>query len=272
MSTERPDAYRGDNLRDQLFVKVFTVARTSIGRTWNTRDVCSGYWRLYRNDRAGAWLELADGASYSLTPRRVHLVPAWVRFSCRNSRPIDHRYVHFDLIGLTASTVQRLFTKPLMVPEDAPAAALAAALDGRDRPDVAACRGKAAVLAALAAVLARLPAADAMRLASPGPVAPAVRHIEEQLGARLDNGKLAARCHFSEDHFVRIFRQRLGTTPAQYILERRVAAATQALAFGVDSIEQIAERLGFANRFHLTRMFTRRMGIPPAAFRRQVQV
>lgn len=74
------------------------------------------------------------------------------------------------------------------------------------------------------------------------------------------------------DHFGRVFRAYLGHTPAQYVLERRIAAATQELAFTGASLEQIAERLGFANRFHLTRMFTRRMGVPPAAYRRRVRV
>ena len=65
-----------------------------------------------------------------------------------------------------------------------------------------------------------------------------------------------------------LFRERVGCTPAQYVLERRIAAAAQDLLFTNDSIEQIADRLGFANRYHLTRMFTRRVGIPPAAYRR----
>ena len=75
----------------------------------------------------------------------------------------------------------------------------------------------------------------------------------------------------SEDHFGRLFRKSVGSTPAQYVLERRIAAVTQALLFTNDSIDQIANRLGFANRHHLTRMFTRRMGVPPAAYRRARQ-
>lgn len=61
-------------------------------------------------------------------------------------------------------------------------------------------------------------------------------------------------------------------TPARYVVERRIAAATQELVFTQDSIERVAARLGFANRYHLTRVFTRRMGIPPAAYRRKARV
>ncbi|MDW8343295.1 MAG: AraC family transcriptional regulator [Verrucomicrobiae bacterium] len=88
----------------------------------------------------------------------------------------------------------------------------------------------------------------------------------------MTNAYLATLCHCSEDHFIRLFRRTLGQPPAQYILERRIAAATQRLAFGDESIEQIAETLGFANRYHFTRMFTRCIGVGPATYRQQVRV
>jgi transcriptional regulator GlxA family with amidase domain len=108
--------------------------------------------------------------------------------------------------------------------------------------------------------------------ADPNPVSPALQHIESNLGTLMTNAQLAGLCHFSEDYFVRLFRQHLGQTPAQYILERRIATATNQLAFTTDSIEQIATQLGFANRYHFTKMFTRRMRISPAAYRNQARV
>lgn len=249
---------------DQLFVKVFEAERVSIGRDWNSCNVCSGYWRLYVNDRAGAALVLADGARYPLPGGRVHFVPAWVRFSCSNTRRVGHLYVHFDLIGVTGVTVQRLFHKPLTLPPDRHLLATADRLVGNTPATL--LQAKALVYTALAQL--RL---DALPVAR-HPVAGAQEHIEQHLGTLLTNAALAKLCHFSEDHFVRLFRRHLGQTPAQYILERRIAAATTQLAFTDDSIEQIAATLGFANRYHFTKMFSRRMGNSPAAYRQQTRV
>ncbi len=255
------DPYRGDNLHDQLFVKLFTAARVSIGSDWNTRDVCSGYWRLYRNNRDGAGVEWACGY-YPLRARQVHFIPAWVKFTCVCRQPVEHFYIHFDLIGLTGVTVQRLFQKPLAVP---------LAANPPDPQDI--FRVKAFVYAALADLFATIPAGQLAELqAAQSPVAPAIRHIEDHLGELMTNQQLAGLCHFSEDHFARLFRHRLGQTPAQFILERRIAAATHRLAFTTESIDQIADRLGFANRYHFTRMFTKRMGTSPAAYRKQARV
>jgi AraC-like DNA-binding protein len=254
------DPYRGDNLNDQLFVKVFTAKKITINSSWNTADVCSGYWRLYLNDRDGAGVRWAGGF-YPLRAGQIHFIPAWVRFSCVNRRPVGHFYVHFDLIGLSGVTVQRLFQKPISLP----------AIPRPPPGDI--FRVKAFVYTALAGLFATIAPGqlDELRVAQ-SPVAPAIRHIEDHLGELMTNAQLATLCHFSEDHFVRLFRARLGQTPAQYILERRIAAATHRLAFTTESIDQIADRLAFANRFHFTRMFTKRMGTSPAAYRNQARV
>ena len=272
MPANTGDPYRGDLQRDQLFVRIFTVDAITIDHHWNSPDVCSGYWRLYQNDHAGASLELPEGHRYALPPDRLHLVPAWVRFSCHNEKPLTHRFVHFDLIGVTATTVRRVFTKPLSLPKNRHLEGLAGTLSADGQEDEVICRAKAVVYGAMAVVMADLPGGGTTPLAEPGPVAAAVRYIDDHLGGRIRNRDLATRCHLSEDHFGRVFRDRIGMTPAQYVIERRIAAATQELTFTPDSIEQIAERLGFANRYHLTRLFTRRMGVPPATYRHREAV
>lgn len=264
--------YRGENPPDQLFVKVFEVATVTIDRDWNYQNVCSGFWRFYVSFASGAALDLPDGTRHELTANRIHFVPAWVRFSCRNTGRVPHFYVHFDLIGMTGVAVQRMFHKPLTLPANPRLLAAARQLTRqlRTQPVVSPpvlCQTKALVYTALAQLLP----GDALP-AAPLPVSAALQHIETHLGTLMTNAQLAGLCHFSEDHFVRLFRQHLGQTPAQYVLERRIATATNQLAFTTDSIEQIAANLGFANRYHLTKMFSRRMGVSPAAYRKQTRV
>jgi len=51
-----------------------------------------------------------------------------------------------------------------------------------------------------------------------------------------------------------------------------VEAAAQRLLLTNDPIEGIAEACGFANRFYFSRVFARRMGAAPAAYRRAGRV
>lgn len=262
----------------ELFIRVFAAKRVVIDEGWNTRNVRSSYWRLYVNKRVGAWVELEDGR-YALPPGRVHFIPAWVGFSCHNRRPIEHLYAHFDVVGWTGALVRAVFDAPASVELDAGLRALCEALDfDADGGGAVAreLRVKALVQLALARRIDGLPADRRARLAEVGDeeaqIGPALRLIENDLHLPLDNATLAAACHLSPDHFIRVFRRRIGQTPAQYVTERRLARAAERLVFTADKIDAIAEACGFPNRFYFSRVFTRRMGLPPAAYRSAARV
>jgi AraC-like DNA-binding protein len=135
------------------------------------------------------------------------------------------------------------------------------------------CQVKSALYQALSLLfrdLAPVKLARCMRIVhATNPVTGALYYIEDNLAQAMDNRGLSRACGLSESHFIRVFRSVMGQTPAQYILDRRVAQAAQRLLYTRDSIEHIAEVCGFPNRSYFTRVFTRRNGTPPAAFRRK---
>ena len=96
---------------------------------------------------------------------------------------------------------------------------------------------------------------------------PALRYIDGHLHELLPNAKLAELAHASESHFIRMFRRVLGRTPARHVQERRVASAADLLLGTGLTIDEIAERCGFANRYHFSRVFAQLMSHPPARFR-----
>ena len=83
----------------------------------------------------------------------------------------------------------------------------------------------------------------------------------------MNNRDLARLCHYSVEHFIRRFRALTGQTPAQFIIDARLRRASHDLIFSRDSIESIAERTGFCDRAHFSKMFSARVGIPPAQYR-----
>lgn len=96
---------------------------------------------------------------------------------------------------------------------------------------------------------------------------PALRYIDAHLADLLPNSKLAELSHASESHFIRLFRRTFGCTPARHVQERRISSAAELLVHTRLTIDEIAERCGFANRYHFTRVFAQRMSQPPARFR-----
>jgi AraC-like DNA-binding protein len=262
---------------DWFHVRTLTAHENSLSAWWREKSVCSTYWRYYVNSCDGASVRLhADGSVYALPAGAVHFVPAWVRFDLLPPpQPVRHLYAHFDIVGLPGTLVREIFDRPATLPFDqilrATSAAMREAVTVPSASTAAQFAVKAAIHAALAQLIARLPPVRAARLSSAlrpdSPLAPALRHIEADPTKPLRVAALARLCGFAEAHFARRFRAELGQSPGQYLLERRVAIAAQRLLLSDDSIETIADVCGFPDRFYFTRVFTRRMGVPPAAYR-----
>jgi AraC-like DNA-binding protein len=81
--------------------------------------------------------------------------------------------------------------------------------------------------------------------------------------------ELAAICGLSVSHFARAFKEATGMPPHRWLLAQRVQRAKTLLASSRAAISEIALSCGFADQSHLTRVFSRAMGISPGAWRRQ---
>jgi len=75
--------------------------------------------------------------------------------------------------------------------------------------------------------------------------------------------------HLSPFHLARLFKQVLGVSPHQYLIQVRVNSARSLLSAGSGerSLAEIAAAVGFADQSHLTRHFKRITGITPRQFR-----
>lgn len=100
----------------------------------------------------------------------------------------------------------------------------------------------------------------------PPSVSRALRRLHEAPEAAVTLAELAALSGVSRFQLVRGFAKATGTTPHAYLLQQRVRRARRLLARGGRPAEVAAEA-GFADQSHLTRAFSRQLGITPARYR-----
>jgi AraC-like DNA-binding protein len=95
------------------------------------------------------------------------------------------------------------------------------------------------------------------------------RLAKEALSAGLTLAEIAAQSGLSTSHFARAFRETVGIAPHQWLIRRRVDAATEALKDRGLSLAEVAVQCGFADQSHFTRLFSRVAGVSPGAWRRE---
>jgi len=94
-----------------------------------------------------------------------------------------------------------------------------------------------------------------------------VEYINEHLHQDIKLADLAALLSISESHLSHRFRQSMGITPYQYLLQQRIERAKQLLREDNRSIMDIAFLCGFNSHSHLSKQFRQLTGITPKQYR-----
>jgi AraC-like DNA-binding protein len=237
--------------------------------TWNYQGVCSPFWRAYYNRDGGAAVRV-HGKLLRLGPGQVVILPEEVRYDCIPRRGVRHFWIHFSVEAGQAAA----FDGPWEIRLDRHGRQAWENLC-REVSEVSEMKRAHGVRVRLLRHLCAAALVDAIGRvedARLGGVSPRLRQLlswfERSLASPPSLDEMAARAGMGRRSFFRWFRNETGSTPVNFLTRLRIREACRLLRFGTDSIEQIAETTGFANRHHFTRVFTAQTGAGPAAYRK----
>ena len=82
------------------------------------------------------------------------------------------------------------------------------------------------------------------------------------------NLEMLARLRFtSKYHLIRMFKKYYGTTPRQYLINKRIEMARQRLRAG-ETVAEACYSVGFDSISSFSNLFRAKMGMPPSAYRK----
>lgn len=98
-------------------------------------------------------------------------------------------------------------------------------------------------------------------------LAPVLEWARHCLHRPLTVAELARKAHMSPRTFARRFRDGLGTSPLQWLVEQRVRLAQELLETTDEPVERIAGRTGFGTAVSMRQHFHRIAGVSPQTYR-----
>ncbi len=91
--------------------------------------------------------------------------------------------------------------------------------------------------------------------------------IDARYDEIIDLQELAGNLYISPDYLRHIFKQRIGESPLNYLIRKRLDSACELLNFTDLPVGEIAHRIGLDNAYYFSRIFHKRIGTTPSEYR-----
>jgi AraC family transcriptional regulator, arabinose operon regulatory protein len=232
---------------------------------WNFTNLLVPYWRLIWHLEGRAEIS-HESRQIPLFPQKQILITPQAPLSCHSSQPVRQLFFYFTIDGRAEKTkpgifeienhtgIEYLFHDIL----------IASRVNEQLPIDV---YQQVAALCQLS--LSRLPESYySGRRIIDDRISKAVSMLSADLHKRIKMQDVADFCGLSIKSLERKFQAIFLESPLQYRQELKIEQACAMLHFSDFSIEEIAERLGYSDRFHFTKTFTKLKSISPGKFRK----
>lgn len=258
---------------------------------WQHDTLVAPYWRIYWNDRSGASIRLGEKI-FDMDENDLYLIPPNTSFSSYlelNEQRSDlnflmgcsvnsdesptsqlnslrHFFIHFT-VGLPCDRLDPHIYKISVDKEmNALLAIMTEKLSHPSREmDM---RTIFSIRALINLLLTHIPEEHWPDEIVDERIQTVIDFIEINYFNQIRIGELSRLIHMSENGFSRLFRKNTGSSPKDYLIERRLDHACSMLHHSHFSIDEIAVMSGFCDRSYFSRMFIKKYSTGPAKFRK----
>ena len=100
------------------------------------------------------------------------------------------------------------------------------------------------------------------------PLKISLNYIHTFFTSKIDIPHLASLENLSNSRYVTVFKNQIGKSPNEYIIDLRLQLAKSLLDNTNMSIRQISENIGYTDQYFFSRLFKRHIGVSPQGYRK----
>lgn len=277
---------------EQMHPLVLNVGLAVHNADWNWKNVNSPFTRLYYVTEGSAQIELPDGI-YTLSPKHMYFIPAFTIHTNICKSNFVHYYLHIyedhysdndwldhwkfpveiEATDLDLALFKRLCEiNPHMTLQksdpttyDNNPTLMQNLIKNRQRAFCDKVESRGIVFQLLSRFFKQGQSKIEME---DNRIAKTVLYIRKHLHEAIELEKLAEISCLSKDHFIRLFKKELGTTPLQYINQKKIEKAQLLLITEELAVKEIAFQLAFEDYSYFNRLFKKITGVTPQEYRR----
>lgn len=277
---------------EQMHPLVLNVGLAVHNADWNWKNVNSPFTRLYYVTEGSAQIELPDGI-YTLSPKHMYFIPAFTIHTNICKSNFVHYYLHIyedhysdndwldhwkfpveiEATDLDLALFKRLCEiNPHMTLQksdpttyDNNPTLMQNLIKNRQRAFCDKVESRGIVFQLLSRFFKQGQSKIEME---DNRIAKTVLYIRKHLNEAIELEKLAEISCLSKDHFIRLFKKELGTTPLQYINQKKIEKAQRLLITEELAVKEIAFQLAFDDYSYFNRLFKKTTGVTPQEYRR----
>lgn len=91
-----------------------------------------------------------------------------------------------------------------------------------------------------------------------------ISYMIENYKCQISLDKISKNMYLSPVYISKIFKEETGESPINYLINLRLSKAKELLDSGELSIKEIAERVGYTDAYHFSKLFKKHFGYPPS--------
>ena len=261
---------------------------------WEHTELSFPYWRVYHNNKEGAKI-IYNNAVYDLSPNRIILIPPNTSYATRlydyeipeggynmkggpvsttfenkgaSSKPsLLHFFIHFN-IGIPYDNISpRIFNFELNDHLQSKLLLIKKHLNHDNK--FFNFHISLVIKSLIADLLSNLSESNWDLISNDHRIISCLRYIEGNLADDLSNPTLADKVKMATNAFIRLFSNEVGISVQKYIRNKRIDRACIMLHHSNLSIDEIALKTGFADRYHFSRIFKQSTSISPARYKKE---
>ena len=215
------------------------------------------FFYCYWNKTSGAEIH-ANGKVYPITPDKIMLIPPNFEHSPVQTGPFNHSFIHF-IAPFPLNSLNRIELIPIKNNIH---------LFRKYETEL---KTALSLYSLIFGLLLQIPEDHfGQRQIGDNRISQACNLLSQNFEQNLQLEDLAKKLNMSVSNLCHLFKEETGVSPIHYAMERRLERALTMLANSHNSIDDIAQKTGFSNRYHFSNAFKLRYGVPPVQMRKSL--